>query len=455
MVLCWLKWLYLPFSELKLFEMAPILFIFFISLFIRVINLYTLNLDTNSYIIEDQVLYWNWSMAKAFTVHSEIEVTDLLERMPGSFLFFQLIILLLGKSLFGILSFQIVVDSINCVLISLTAKEIKKSLFLLSGILSACSPLMLIISSQMLSDTIFLFFFLIFIYFFIIFLKKEKIYALVLCALFLGISAYIRTISAPLIVCVAITFLIIDFINKKNLNHTGIRNLIIFIILAFLPISERVFSNFINYKTFGLTTQKGTHLAYWVVPAVLDFASEEKKIDYYNKLNKIKSEYSIEENPFLQSNRFSRFAMEILYNSDLKDIVLAWSKGAVINNFASPLLLDSRVRNLKHPSFYDNDRNIFLWLKEINGNSDYKSYKRIIILLFSTSLLFVIFFFLGLYELCKYNKLFFTLCLMIFFYFLLLIGPVYSPKYVHPLIGIIIIIECFALERIKRFLFIN
>ena len=147
--------------------------------------------------------------------------------------------------------------------------------------------------------------------------------------------------------------------------------------------------------------------------------------------------------------------MEILYNSDLKDIVLAWSKGAVINNFASPLLLDSRVRNLKHPSFYDNDRNIFLWLKEINGNSDYKSYKRIIILLFSTSLLFVIFFFLGLYELCKYNKLFFTLCLMIFFYFLLLIGPVYSPKYVHPLIGIIIIIECFALERIKRFLFIN
>jgi len=117
-----------------------------------------------------------------------------------------------------------------------------------------------------------------------------------------------------------------------------------------------------------------------VVPAVLDFASEEKKIDYYNKLNKIKSEYSIEENPFLQSNRFSRFAMEILYNSDLKDIVLAWSKGAVINNFASPLLLDSRVRNLKHPSFYDNDRNIFLWLKEINGNSDYKSYKRIIII---------------------------------------------------------------------------
>ena len=77
--------------------------------------------------------------------------------MPGSFLFFQIAILLVGENLFNILIIQIIVDTINCVVIAFVARTLKKSFFIFGRFSFAFSPLMVIVSSQILSDTIFLF----------------------------------------------------------------------------------------------------------------------------------------------------------------------------------------------------------------------------------------------------------------------------------------------------------
>ena len=111
-------------------------------------------------------MYWDWSLKNAYTPYNLIEPKLLLERMPGSFLFFQLAIWLVGENLFNILIIQIIVDAINCLIIAFIARTLNKNLFILAGLLSAFSPLMIIVSSQILSDTIFLFFFQLYIFVF-------------------------------------------------------------------------------------------------------------------------------------------------------------------------------------------------------------------------------------------------------------------------------------------------
>ena len=113
-----------------------------------------------------------------------IEPKLLLERMPGSFLFFQIAILLVGENLFNILIIQIIVDAINCVVIAFIARTLNKSLFILAGLVSAFSPLMVIVSSQILSDTIFLFFFSFAIYCILNFIKYKRIFNLFRCFIF-------------------------------------------------------------------------------------------------------------------------------------------------------------------------------------------------------------------------------------------------------------------------------
>lgn len=431
--------------------MQSIVIIFIISIIVRITNLLTLNLNAETYIQEDQYLYWHWSLEKAFTNESNINEALLLERMPGSFLFFQIALYLVGKNLLGILLIQAILDSVNCVLIALIAKIIKPSIFRLAGLLAAFSPLMIIISSLMLSDTLFLFFFLMFIYLFVSFVKKDKFISLIMAALFLGLSTYVRTISFPLILAGAFTLLAISTIRNQEITHFGIRNFFIFAIVSILPISERIYSNAKNYNSFGLTTQKGTHIVYWVLPAVLDFVNPEAEIKYVKDLDRIKKETFTTENPFTESNQLAKFGVQRLINIESKAIILAWAKGAMINILAPPFLLDSRIRSLEHPSFYQNKRDILSWLREISSNKEYSSYKKILIISFLTTLSFIILLAIGTIYFYKHDKLFFVLSFMLFLYFLFIVGPVYSPKYIHPLIPLIIIIESFAIEKIKRF----
>ena len=48
--------------------MIHTLYIFILALTVRLINLYFNQIDsTNSYLLEDQLMYWDWSLKKAYT----------------------------------------------------------------------------------------------------------------------------------------------------------------------------------------------------------------------------------------------------------------------------------------------------------------------------------------------------------------------------------------------------
>ncbi len=141
------------------------LLIFSLAFLVRFINLLFLDLDIETYLIEDQKFYWEWSLKSAYLPWSELSSELLAERMPGSFWFFAFLQWLTNENLFYILILQSLIDSITCFIIFLCAGLVNKKYELFAGIFAACSPLMIVISSQILSDTIFLFIFSCSLYF--------------------------------------------------------------------------------------------------------------------------------------------------------------------------------------------------------------------------------------------------------------------------------------------------
>ena len=92
------------------------LLIFIVAFFVRILNLYLNQIDSSIYLVEDQLMYWEWSLNNAYTSNSSIK-ESLLERMPGSFLFFQFIIWLVGENLFSVLVIQSLINACNCILL--------------------------------------------------------------------------------------------------------------------------------------------------------------------------------------------------------------------------------------------------------------------------------------------------------------------------------------------------
>ena len=146
------------------------------------------------------------------------------------FLFIKILLILSLKNLKVYLVLQSILDSLNCFIIYKIGSLIlpKQKLYIyLSAILS---PLMIILSSQVLSETIFLFFFTLFLYFSVkIILEKNNLfYKIAMAGLFLGFSTTIRSITYPLIYLSILPFIII-LIKKNVLKYKIFFSCIIFL----------------------------------------------------------------------------------------------------------------------------------------------------------------------------------------------------------------------------------
>ena len=131
--------------------------------------------------------------------------------MFGIFIYIKMLLILSLKNLKIYLVLQSILDSLNCFIIYKIGSLIfpKQKLYIyLSAIFS---PLMIILSSQVLSETIFLFFFTLFLYFSVkIILEKNNLfYKIAMAGLFLGFSTSIRSITYPLIYLSILPFIII------------------------------------------------------------------------------------------------------------------------------------------------------------------------------------------------------------------------------------------------------
>jgi len=419
--------------------------IFILALAVRVVNLLFIDVTLENFLYEDQKMYWDGSYVYPMNFWSTSGGL-VAERMPGAFWYYKLLIFMFKENLFLILFFQSILDSLTCLVISKSAKLVEEGLEKIVGFLAVISPTMVISSSQILSDTLFLLFFSISIYYFLATIFKKSIISPMISGFMLGLSALVRAVSYPLIFLSLPLLYILNFKWMKKTNIficlTG------FLILALIPLSPRLFNNIIYNQTFSLTSQTGTHLSHWFVPNVLAVSKSydrEKSIGIIN--DKIDSLGGLTDDPYQNSKIKTSVAIKILSEESIIPILYVWGKAATINIFSPAFLVDQRIRSLPHPSFI-NSKSFKDWINLISENNIYFEYFITVLLSLAIS---IICFFLTIFGfgIFLYKKFYFTLfCSMLILYFILITGPNVSPKYILPFISLIFLWQAVALKHV-------
>lgn len=425
--------------------------IFILAFFVRFCNLTFLDPNIENYLIEDQKFYWNWSLKGAYLPWNELSPLLLMERMPGSFWFYSFLQWLTNDNLFYVLILQSILDSLTCVIIFLCAGLLNRRYQLYTGLFAAFSPLMIIISSQILSDTIFLFTFTLSLYFLLKYKSssesKKYIY---LSGLLLGISTFVRAATFPLIfLSLPIIFLTL-IINGNNYRKSFV-SLCIFFIIAISPISSRWIDNIVEYDTYSLTSQGGSHMAYWMVPGVL---SVSKGIDRDSSVNivnlKIEELGGLTNEPFKDSEKRVNIAIDILKKESFYYISYAWLRSSIINIISSPILIDFRTRTLLHPSLAQ-EGSITKWIKTLISKNEYSPYLVVLLLSMIFSLFSVFTLVLGYFYFIRENLYISLISIIIIIYFCLITGPTISPKYCLPYLPVLIYLQGMSISKLILF----
>jgi hypothetical protein len=428
--------------------MKTTLIFFFLALLARIIFIFFQGSSIEQYLIEDELMYWDNSLS--FLRTGILNKDILYERMPSIFIYYKILLWLTSENLKILLYIQAVIDTISCFMFYRIACLIApRHKFFLYGF-AALSPLMIILSSQVLSETIFLFFFTFFIYFSVRVIMPEKNFFylfIILSGLFLGISTSFRAITFPLIFLSLIPLTII-FINKRIPKLKLMILLSIFLLSALLPISFRLINNIKMHNTFSLTSQKGSHFAYWVVPIILSESKGIKRPDALKIITDERSKYLFTNNPYKNDVILRNIGMTVLADVSLSKVIYAWSKGILINLSAPSILLDKKLRSLPHPSYYEVS-NPIKWLQSLVSDKKYYNYLLIISLASITSIFSILSLIIGPILLYRENKYVSYLCLLYVAYFMIITGPVLSPKYIFPILPCIFLYQAFTLVKIK------
>ena len=174
---------------------------FLLAFIIRLTFIYLLN-PASEKLIEDELLYWK--AALLYLEKGYLERSVVAERMLGVFIYAKTLLILSFKNLKIYLVLQSLLDALTCIIIYKVGSIIlpKQKMFIFLS--AAFSPLMVILSSQVLSETIFLFLFTTFLYFSIniILYQRRIFFNIAMAGLFLGFSTCIKTITYPLVFCV-------------------------------------------------------------------------------------------------------------------------------------------------------------------------------------------------------------------------------------------------------------
>ncbi len=426
------------FIQNKNSQVRKIFGFFSLALIVRLIFIYFQNPATDR-LVEDELLYWN--AATNYFNKGLIEESILLERMHGIFLYTKMLLLLSFKNIKIYLILQSIIDALTCVIIYKIGYRIFPKQKIYIYLSAAFSPLMVILSSQVLSETVFLFFFTIFLYFSIKMIeeKNQLYFSLLMAGLFLGLSVSIRSITYPLVYLSLIPITIIllkQNVPKYKLLVSGI----IFIFFSLLPISPRLFENIKLHNSIALTTQTGTHIAYWVVPSILTQTEKISRSEAIKLVNEVAEKYNVSDNYFEQDKILQKAGFEILSQINKFDIAFSWVRAGLINLLAPSILIDKSLRSLPHPSYYETG-NILLWIKLIFSNAEYHKYLFVLFLSSISSLFTLASLIIGPMHVYRNNLTIFYITILYMSYFLIITGPVLSPKYIFPILPCIFLFQ--------------
>jgi hypothetical protein len=435
------------------------LIIFAAALTIRLTYIALLGASPDALLVEDARLYWSSATALMAQGYDNAEaVVRLLadsERAPGYILFLAGMRGLFGDSFVAILIVQLALDSLSCVLIATIGAALPSALAprlaFVSGLIAAVTPNFIIHSAMILSDTLFLFLFAATLATGARFLQKGSTSWAAIAAVSLGLAIVTRTLVLPLPLLMAPIALAAPLMKGRGMA-VSIGISIIFVGISLAPASYFMQRHYSDFGAFTLSSQNGAHLAGWLAPLVRrahdgtprdqGAAILDKKIQTRMKVDGV-DEFSL--NKFEKSRTISAYAIEELATYPFWAYVKAWVTGAAVNLGAPASLLDPRVRALPHGSF---DRTggggLFGQITAFVAAAS-PAFASIALTSFAGMALISLLQVYGLVRLFQIGLWPAVLAVLCICYFLLVNGPIGSPKYRLPFEPVLILLTGLAL----------
>jgi hypothetical protein len=446
----------------------PLKTVFLLALFVRLINLAFLAGNDSFFAEQDAFAYWALGAGLARPESFWSTLLAETDRMP-------LYPLLLGgiRHIFGdvprmVAILQAVIDAGTCVLIAALGALIAPLVGLIAGILAAFSVTLIVFSTQILTETVFLFFFTLMLLAGGRFLRHPTSGFTILAGLAGGVALATRPAVAPLLAAAVPLVLVIALVQRRGFAK-ALAAALLFAVGAAAPITPVLLRNLIHYGSFSLTTQTGHHLADWTVPLVTqraDGTPYQATVDRMETLYAQRAQVTLcaprkldcttegelnaRTNPFERAAVKSDVAREAMARLPLAAYAKAWLEGMVVNLAAPALLIDPRVRALPKPSFY-NTPGTSLWERTRAYLFDDPGAYQVLLIVGLVAMLPIL-----LLEAAGFVMLARTLPWGAVFaggvlaYFLLLNGPVATPKYRLPMEPILIVLAAVPLARMAE-----
>jgi hypothetical protein len=446
----------------------PLKTVFLLALLVRLINLAFLTGNQSFFAETDAFAYWKLGAGLARPESFWSTLLAETDRMP-------LYPLLLGgiRHIFGddprmVAILQAVIDAGTCALIAALGALISPLVGLIAGILAALSVTLIVFSTQILTETASLFFFTLMLLAGARFLRHPTNALAIIAGLAGGIAAATRPAVAPLLAAAVPLVLVIALMQRRGFA-AALAAALLFAVGAAAPIAPVLLRNVIHYGSFSLTTQTGHHLADWIVPLVTERADG---TPYQNTVDRMEALYAQraqttlcaprklecsaehdlngQTNPFQRAAVKSEVAREAMARLPLSAYAKAWLEGMVVNLASPALLIDPRVRALPKPSFY-NTPGASLWEKTRAYLFDDPAAYQVLLIVGLVAMLPIL-----MLEAAGFVMLARTLPWAAVFaggvlaYFLLLNGPVATPKYRLPMEPVLIVLAAIPLARLAE-----
>ena len=413
--------------------------IFLVALVVRLINLAISNFSPEAMLLEDAAMYWKAVVKnQTFLDNALLEIFSQTERMPGYLLFLAAIISIFGENFLPILVIQSIIDSITCVLIAALGRYIYPKHYGIFGWLAAFWPNLFIHSGQILGDSLFVFFFVWFLLSFTGLFHKPTILAAIVTGAALGLATLVRPTTQVIILLIPVLLPIILIISKMKVREAVFHSLVVFAI-SVVCVAPILVKNHNKYDSFALTSQNGTHMQNWVASEVVMLRDGVGRKDAVQQLQKKTNEalavLSLDQqlNPFIRSAQQIDTALNEIIATPSQIILKSWLQGAAINLAAPALIIDKRIRQLPHISFAEDTRgDLFARTKQfISGSSSVYVAALVVSAVGAIIISSVV-------QL-RVNMMLAVLSALTVAYFLMINGPVGSPKYRLPIEPILII----------------
>ncbi len=417
-----------------------LILLFLAALTVRIAYTIWLSSDPSLFLAEDSSYFLqladNLAASGRFVAGELGTFSPETERVPGYFLFVALVKAVFGASPVTIAVIQSLIDSGTVVLIALICRPAGRTISILAGALTAIWPNLVIHSALVLTDTLFVFLLTATLLFCMRYLSRPSSTLAIGIGLLLGCAMMTRAIVQFLPPIFATIILITAWRHGIGARRT-LLSVILFSVATAIPTAPILYRNITQYSAFALTAQGGNHLMNWVVPMVRVYG---EGIAFGTASSEIQSRFAtdpraartVDLNAFEENKRRADFALRQLSSQPIGPVIGAWVRGMVINLAAPAVAIEPRMRRQRQESFLDAKGGLaertLAWLHDSPP-----LWLTVVLFGFAGSAVTILLQIWGFARLASLAPWPAAFCAGLVLYFLLIMGPVASPKYRLPL----------------------